>query len=361
MQANDGSMVASVLVPGTQVLIYGGGGFGEWLGSAVGGQGLEVVAVVDESPGQCSWASSLSLEEASARFAGLPVLIGVFSPQPDVVAIVANLRSAGFPRLVTPPQAFAWLGAAGQAADRYWLTTDIGLYGTSSAGIQAARALLGDDESREVFDGTLAYRLGSGAESYPRPRPLSEQHTGIDFGFLPHRAGTVVDCGAFVGDTFPNWQDAGLSHAQVLALEPDPTSFPAMIRAASGSPLRIVPLPIGVAERTGTYSVEGQGASARLVPDPMGQIVAMSLDDLLVRTEASFIKMDIEGGEAAALRGAAAVIQRDRPHLAISAYHKPWHLWSLANWLDGLVEGYEYRLRAYGHQGYDTVLYARPI
>ena len=38
-----------------------------------------------------------------------------------------------------------------------------------------------------------------------------------------------------------------------------------------------------------------------------------------------YIKMDIEGAEVRAIRGARATIARDHPRMALSAYHEPDH------------------------------------
>ena len=357
---NSSTKAVDRLESGSRVVIYGAGGFGKWISELCEGAGLSVAAVIDQAPGAADWCRVIGLEDELEEIADLPVLLGVFSPQPDIVAIEASLRARGYSSVLTPPQFFGWLGQQGRIAQRYWLSSDPLDQGTAE-GLAEARELLADEESREVFDGIVAYRRGGGTETCPRPRHLSEQHTGIDFGFLPQVPGVVVDCGAYIGDTFSNWESAKLVHAEVLALEPDSTTFPEMVLAARESSLKVIPLPMGVAERTASYRVEGQGASARLVEDPLGQVEAVSLDDLLAGTRASFIKMDIEGGEAAALRGAREVLQRDRPHLAISIYHTPADLWEIITWLDRNVGGYEFRLRVYGHQGYDTVLYARIV
>ena len=343
-----------------QVLLYGGGGFGAWVSSLLREVGTDVVGVIDRDPGRCTWAPAIGLTEAKRRFPAVQVIVAVFSPQPDVTAIQRDMHFAGFRNTVTPPQLFESLGHRGVDATRYWLTTNRGLYREHADDIARARELLTDEESLAVFDDLLAYRLEGDSERCPRPRPLIEQHTGLDFAFLPTNPGLVVDCGAFTGDTFANWVNAGLVHDRVLALEPDDASFAVMVEEARTSRLRVIPMPIGVTESTGRYRVEGSGASATLERSEEGPTVAMSLDDLLPSPRVTLVKMDIEGGEAGALRGGHSMLERDRPHLAISVYHKPWHLWSIANWLDSAVGGYQFRLRVYGYQGYDTVLYGTP-
>jgi len=68
--------------------------------------------------------------------------------------------------------------------------------------------------------------------------------------------------------------------------------------------------------------------------------------------------MEIEGAEQDALYGMSKLLQNQRPSLAISAYHKPTDLWSLGLWLDKLDLGCKFSIRCFGHQCFDTVLYA---
>ncbi len=57
------------------------------------------------------------------------------------------------------------------------------------------------------------------------------------------------------------------------------------------------------------------------------------LDDILGNRPVTFIKMDIEGSELAALRGAERIIRQQRPKLAICVYHKPEDMWEIPNFI----------------------------
>lgn len=53
------------------------------------------------------------------------------------------------------------------------------------------------------------------------------------------------------------------------------------------------------------------------------------LDDALKGEDATFIKMDIEGSEVAALRGAEEILRTQKPQLAICVYHKTSDFWEI--------------------------------
>ncbi len=88
-----------------------------------------------------------------------------------------------------------------------------------------------------------------------------------------------------------------------------------------------------------------------------------TLDDLVQTGEVlrvDLIKLDVEGGELNALRGARNAIRRFRPRLAVAIYHEPDDFWrypaELMDWLDG----YRFYVRQYGYSRFETLLYAVP-
>jgi FkbM family methyltransferase len=70
------------------------------------------------------------------------------------------------------------------------------------------------------------------------------------------------------------------------------------------------------------------------------------------------LKMDIEGSELGALQAAEHSLRRWRPKLAISLYHRPEDLYSIPLWLDSLKCGYRFFLDHYSIHHEETVLYA---
>jgi hypothetical protein len=71
-----------------------------------------------------------------------------------------------------------------------------------------------------------------------------------------------------------------------------------------------------------------------------------------------FIKMDIEGSELAALKGASGALREWKPRLAISLYHRVEDFHAIPLWLDSLGLGYRFFLDHYSIHHEETVLYA---
>lgn len=88
------------------------------------------------------------------------------------------------------------------------------------------------------------------------------------------------------------------------------------------------------------------------------KIEVNSLDNVLKGEEVTFIKMDIEGSELNALKGAKETILKYKPKLAISIYHKPEDIIELPAYIKSLVPEYKLYLRHYSNIQTETVLFA---
>ncbi len=140
----------------------------------------------------------------------------------------------------------------------------------------------------------------------------------------------VLDCGAHIGGFTRLAVQAGARI--VVSVEPEPANL-AALRRNLGSELesgRVRLVARGVWDTVGKLtlhrSYDGDSHSVIVTPKGPGDVVIDvttldSLSDELRLPRVDFIKMDIEGSERNALRGAAKLINRWKPRLAISSYH----------------------------------------
>jgi FkbM family methyltransferase len=92
------------------------------------------------------------------------------------------------------------------------------------------------------------------------------------------------------------------------------------------------------------------------------QTTTLSIDDLVHQQslpKVDFIKMDIEGAELNALKGAEQSLRAFRPSLAISVYHRDDDWVTIPDYLDSLDLGYEFFLDHFTIYESETVLFAR--
>ena len=229
-----------------------------------------------------------------------------------------------------------------------------------AANLVAARRLLADDRSREVFDAILERVLGVQDDPGVMMRVCEpDQYFPADIVKLTdHEA--FVDIGAYDGDTVVDLVARTRGRFDhITCFEVDETNYGALRKTVGALPcadrISVHNLGIWDSERDITYSI-GKSQSTIGAGEGKGHVVP--LDDVLGAEPVSFIKMDIEGAEPEALRGAAGVIRAHEPRLAVCVYHHIRHLWDIPLAIHELVPGYSIYLRHHTNLEYETVCYA---
>lgn len=234
--------------------------------------------------------------------------------------------------------------------------------------VRAAFALLGDDASRAEFVEQIALRLSGDFDALSPPVRHPQYFPDDLVAWRPHER--VLDGGAFDGDSLRAWLAwRGADFDRWIAIEPDPLNsdrFRAYCTSLSSDVQARIELQqcvLGQVEGTARIDAAG-GAGAARVEDgslsPGVEVPQRTIDTLAADAGISFIKLDIEGAELDALAGATAIIQSDRPVLAISAYHRQDHLWRVPLAIASQREDDHFVLRPHNEEGWDLVCYAVP-
>ena len=94
--------------------------------------------------------------------------------------------------------------------------------------------------------------------------------------------------------------------------------------------------------------------SANLTSTKSNDIVDATMLDTDIQEKITMIKMDIEGGEISALKGAKTHITIDKPKLFISVYHSNTDLIEIPKLIYSMTDCYNFYLRYYGGCIYPT-------
>lgn len=172
-----------------------------------------------------------------------------------------------------------------------------------------------------------------------------------------------IDCGAFDGDTVRDLNAHTGKLESLVLFEPCEGNFARLnsyVRSCRESIAdRVTLFPCGVWDRTTQLRFDKESAAASSVSQRGEEVVqCVALDDVLHGAAPTCIKMDIEGAEPNALRGAEATIREHRPDLAICVYHSLSHFWELPELVREWVPEYRFYLRTYAAAGFETVMYA---
>jgi FkbM family methyltransferase len=182
----------------------------------------------------------------------------------------------------------------------------------------------------------------------------------------PEPGDVVLDCGGGFGETAILFARRVGPAGHVYSFEFVPENCERAERNRAHNPElagRITPLPFAVHERSGrTLSFEDQGPGTRVGESGSLRVETLAIDDWVEQQgldRVDWIKMDVEGSEAAALRGARRTLARFAPRLAISAYHRPDDLYVLPRLIRSLRPDYRLYLDHHTIHREETVLYAR--
>ena len=165
-----------------------------------------------------------------------------------------------------------------------------------------------------------------------------------------------VDCGAYDGGTTLDFirrvpRRYGYMHSYyAYALEPDPSKYKLTKTVLEFNQAKNYDVfNVGAYEREGETSFERNSYGGKISTDGDVRLPVTTLDALLYDKpkQPTFIKMDIEGAELQALRGAYNIIKRNKPTLAVCVYHGDpnLQLWEVPLWINENFPDYNLYMR----------------
>ena len=174
---------------------------------------------------------------------------------------------------------------------------------------------------------------------------------------------TVVDGGACVGETAAVFSNAVGPGGRVHSFDPVADHLAVLEHNVKQFPhANVTVMPYGLSDKNIlaepvrlNHYAPGFRAGSSTVP-------LRSIDYLVDTGEiqrVDFVKLDVEGAELEAIRGARESIHRFRPKLAISLYHKPSDIFEIILYIKDKFPFYSCYVDHYTIHGEETVLYCR--
>ena len=239
-----------------------------------------------------------------------------------------------------------------QSADTY--------FSTHKNDIENTASLFADDLSRKVYFDAIRYRKTHN----PKDRPVYNRHDQYfvkDLISLSDRE-VFIDCGAFDGDTMKEFiKITEGNYESIVCFEPMEEYHKRLTKRGAGK--RVTAICAGVYKESTTLHFNasgGKGSSITNTAENTITVPVRAIDDVAECRNATFIKMDVEGSELDALRGAKNTILRNKPKLAICIYHHHRDFVEIPNWIHNLVPEYKLYVRHHSYSVNETVLYAIP-
>lgn len=293
------------------IAVYGMGGGAEKIFHALEEQGLAVDCVFASDAfvrgQQFLGLPVLTFREAAARYPSANVLLAFATDLPEVLGRIREISGK------LPVFCPSFTVGNEQCATREFLCAH-------AAQIEQAHDRLADDASRKVFAGVAEFFLTGRLQvldEISTPRRQNLQLLGLSGEEV------YADLGAYRGDTVLEFIETVGSYRQIFAVEPDKRNFSKLEQLVRERGLEHVSV-----KHAAAYSKEcllpfsspgGRSSAIGRGGETVQALPLLSLTDGVVPT---YIKMDIEGAEAAALQGMAGVLCEHKPKLLLSAYHR---------------------------------------
>jgi FkbM family methyltransferase len=229
---------------------------------------------------------------------------------------------------------------------------------------------MGDPYSVETLYAVLTFHLTCNAEWYlnvARPYPTLYFRSGL-FSFSEHEK--MVDCGASIGESTSAL--IGVTQGRYdrsWMIEPDRINVATLqgfLRKYAGTAHegKLSLHAVAVGEQPDEVPFQHLGThggsvlpAAKAQVCPRADYVRVQRIDDVVDDQPTILKMDVEGFELPALKGASGVITAGRPKLMVSAYHRATDLLEIPAYIDSIAPEYKIGLRHHTEDRWDTCLY----
>lgn len=284
------------------------------------------------------------------------VFIALFNPNVNINALKEELEDLGY--IISNDFINFFLNSINELQPSFWLHPKE-IYIQNLPKIYKTREILQDQKSKNLLSSIYEYRISGDSNTAPLPDLGEIQYFPSDIpGWLNSDEISFLDIGSFHGENIIELIKAGKSIKECFAFEPDPENFNNLIINTSSIDFKLTRLPIGVSDKFEILKFNsGETTSSSISEKGDTYIQCIDIDSLLSNIKINFIKMDIEGYELAALKGAKKLIETNKPFLAISLYHKPNDLWEIPQYIKSIRKDYKFYLRTHLYQTFDTVLY----
>ncbi len=229
------------------------------------------------------------------------------------------------------------------------------------ARIEYAFQLFDDNQSRSLYNHLVKFRYSLGSNGGTSSLFEEYFHPYV----LPRVGDTIIDGGAWEGDTALKFSSELKGNCHIYSFEPENETFKRLTQNVISNNLSLSVFPVNSGLYSNTSFLKfntDKDNTMQYEIDEFGtcEIYVTSIDEFaqIKELQIDLIKMDIEGSEIQALKGAANTISKSQPRLQICSYHKFDDLWEVPILIKELCPEYKLYLGHHSQHLFETIVYA---
>lgn len=308
-----------------------------------------------------------------------PVHLYALDPEQCVILITTSTNSYTMTKVIKSVGDFE-IFYYGAVADKFFNHFSNVLYENFER-ITKVSESLEDDYSKKIYRECVCRRIMGATFGYNDLKIREHQQYIYWPMFRDVSEGEIfIDCGGYVGDSVEKFVRAfGNKISKIYSFECFDENVQKILKVGKtlekeGWKGELVVEPYAVSdENEEKFFYDIGKADSGYLPDsrltkefneklkPLNsyKIQTRKIDDIVKDGEKiTLIKMDIEGAEYEALKGAERIIKEQRPRLAISIYHNPEDYFRIFELIQSFSSDYKFAVRHHQNNHLDTVLYA---
>lgn len=219
--------------------------------------------------------------------------------------------------------------------------------------------ILEDEPSKELFKDLLKYNI-TGDISYIFGKEIWD----VPIEFYSHNK-RHIDVGAYDGDTATEFAKQNCEYSDIIAFEPDPTTFKKLVKNTSHI-RNIIPENAAVCHKNGEIAFDSGNGRASHCGEGEGKIKCVSIDSYCgynhIHAEGNpvgSIKIDAEGMDEEVICGSVNTIYVCKSNICVALYHRAQDYIELPLLLRKHNNKYKFYLRKKEYvPAWDVFLYA---
>lgn len=266
---------------------------------------------------------------AKQNFGDMIVLVCFGTSLPDVIANIKRISS-----------------------EQELYAPDVAVYGDTLFNLEFAQenaerlkhiySLLADDTSKKVFENAVWYKLtGDIKYLFECETPPEEVYQNL----LKLGSGeTYFDLGAYRGDTVAEFLSFVSGYKKIVAVEPDFKTYNKLCTATENLK-DILNINACISDVLGDTTFNMNGSRGSSIGYGKKVIKSVTVDALSEKFTPTYLKMDIEGAELSALKGAKNTVTQFKPKMQIATYHRSEDLFVLPETVLDFRRDYKIYLR----------------